>query len=128
MVGCVCICLSQVLAESLREQLYLAPVCKHILTSPVMSGIVSADKMDLMVEQSLDGLSFCQCSIFVPPFPLDRNNPGLKILRLVCGPIPQVRVKSTTGGGFFSFYILTVGDLGYCHLHWVLETSHIPGV
>ena len=30
----------------------------------------------------LGGLSFSLCSIFVPAFPLDRNNSGLKILKI----------------------------------------------
>jgi hypothetical protein len=32
--------------------------------------------------QLLGGLSFSLYSIFVPPFPLDRNNSGLKILKV----------------------------------------------
>jgi hypothetical protein len=35
------------------------------------------------VGQSLDGLSFSLCSIFLPAFPLDRDNSGLKNLRWV---------------------------------------------
>jgi hypothetical protein len=38
---------------------------------------VSADGMDLIVGHSLDGLSFNLCSIFVPAFPLDRDNSEL---------------------------------------------------
>ena len=43
---------------------------------------------------SLDGLSFYLCSIFVPPFPLDRNNSGLKFSRCVDGSIPQLGAMS----------------------------------
>ena len=35
-----------------------------------------------MLSQSLDDLSFSLCSIFVPAFPLDRNNSGSKILKM----------------------------------------------
>jgi len=35
---------------------------------------MSADGMDCIVGQSLDGLSFSLGSIFVPTFPLDRDN------------------------------------------------------
>jgi hypothetical protein len=38
--------------------------------------------MNAKLGQSLDGLSFSLCSIFVPEFPLDRNNSGLKILKV----------------------------------------------
>jgi hypothetical protein len=31
---------------------------------------------------SLGDLSFSLCSIFVPAFPLDRNNSGLKIVKM----------------------------------------------
>jgi len=41
------------------------------------------------VGWSLDGLSFSLCSSFVPAFPLDRANSGLKFLKWVVGPIPQ---------------------------------------
>jgi hypothetical protein len=32
--------------------------------------------------QFLGGLSFSSCSIFVPSFPLDKNNSGTKILKM----------------------------------------------
>jgi hypothetical protein len=37
---------------------------------------VSAHGMDPKLGQSLGGLSFSLCSIFVPPFLSDRNNSG----------------------------------------------------
>jgi hypothetical protein len=36
-----------------------------------------------MLGLSLGGLSFSLCSIFVPAFPLDRNNSGSKNLKMV---------------------------------------------
>jgi hypothetical protein len=39
------------------------------------------------VGQSLDGLSFSLCFIFVPSFPLDKNNSGLKFFSWVGGLI-----------------------------------------
>jgi hypothetical protein len=53
-------CICQVLAESLRTQLYQAPVSKHLLASTIVSVF---DGMDLQVGQSLDGLSFSLCYI-----------------------------------------------------------------
>ena len=38
MVGCEHLCICQALAESLRRQLYQAPVRKHFLASTIMSG------------------------------------------------------------------------------------------
>ena len=55
-----------------------------------LTGLVSADGIDTQVWQSLHGLPFSICSIFVPEFPLDRNNAGLKGLRWVNGPTPQL--------------------------------------
>ena len=51
---------------------------------------MSVDRIHAKVWQSLDGLSFSLCSIFVPAFPLDRNNSGLKFLRWVGVPISQL--------------------------------------
>jgi len=38
MVGYICICVNQVLAELLRGQLYQAPVSKHFLASAIVLG------------------------------------------------------------------------------------------
>ena len=52
---------------------------------------LQTDKMDLQVWCSLDGTSISLYAIFfVPVFPLDRNISGLKTLRWVGGPIPQL--------------------------------------
>ena len=88
----ICICLSQVLAELLRGQLHQALVSKHFFASAIV--LVSVDEMDSKVRQSLEGLFFSLCFIFVPEFPLDRNNSGLKILMWVGGPIPQLGAMS----------------------------------
>jgi hypothetical protein len=46
---------------------------------------------------------------FDSAFPLDRNNSGLKFLR-VSGPIPQLGGPYlSTGGGLYRFYLPTVG-------------------
>jgi hypothetical protein len=58
---------------------------------------VSVDGMDCRVGQSLDGLPSSICSTFGPVFPLDRNNSGLKMWRLVSDPIPQLRAMSIYG-------------------------------
>jgi hypothetical protein len=44
-----------------------------------------------MVGRSLDGLSFSLCSIFVPAFPLDRDNSGLNFLDGRGGPMSIYR-------------------------------------
>jgi hypothetical protein len=46
--------------------------------------------VDPWVKQSLDGLTFSICSIYV--FPFESKNSGLKILRWVGGPISQLEV------------------------------------
>jgi|UPI00003565F6 hypothetical protein len=51
--------------------------------------------------RSLDDLLF-SLSIFVNAFPLDRNNSGLKIVRCVGDPIPQLAYLFT-GGGLYRF-------------------------
>jgi hypothetical protein len=52
---------------------------------------VFADRKGPKVGWFLEGHSFSLCSIsFVPVFPLDRNNSGLKNLRWMGGPIPQL--------------------------------------
>ena len=38
----------------------------------------------------LVSIFFILVPVFVPAFPLDRNNSGLKFLRWVGGPIPQL--------------------------------------
>jgi hypothetical protein len=55
---------------------------------------VSVEGMDRTVGPYLDGLSFSLCSIFVPAFLLDRDNSGLKYLRLVGGPISPLGTRS----------------------------------
>jgi hypothetical protein len=60
------------------------------------------------VGQSLDGLSFSLCSIFVPTFPLDRDNSRLKILRWVDGPIPQLCTPAFCVGAGIQTQFLTL--------------------
>ena len=51
--------------------------------------------MDPKLVPSLGGFSFRLCSIFVFAFPLDRNNSGLKNLKVVGGSVPQLEVVSS---------------------------------
>jgi hypothetical protein len=60
--------------------------------------------MDHTLGQSLDDLSFTLCSIFVPTFPLDRNNLGLNILKMGGWFLPS------TGG---PVYLLEMVSSGY---------------
>jgi hypothetical protein len=57
------------------------------------------------VGWSLDGLSFCLCSIFVSVFPLDRNISELKFLRCVGGHIPQL------GGRAYLLEVVSTGSV-----------------
>ena len=50
---------------------------------------LQTDKMDLQVGRTLEDPFVSICPIFSPVFLLDKNISGLKILRLVGGPIPQ---------------------------------------
>jgi hypothetical protein len=88
MVGCEC--LSQVLAEHLREHSYWAPVCKQFLSLAKAPGLLSVDGMDPYVGQSLNGLSFSLCSIFFFFFgcciSFKQEQFWVKILRWVIGP------------------------------------------
>ena len=63
--------------------------------------------MDPKFGQSLTGHLFSLCSIFVDAFLLDRNNFGLKILRVDLRPSPSMGGGGclTTAVGLFWFYI-----------------------
>ena len=62
MVGSNC----QLLARPPKELPLQVPVCKHLLTTGTVSGLVSADRMDPQVGHSLDGPSFSLCLISCP--------------------------------------------------------------
>ena len=62
MVGSNC----QLLARPPKELPLQVPVCKHLLTTGTVSALVSADRMDPQVGQSLDGPSFSICPISCP--------------------------------------------------------------
>ena len=90
MVAYKCLQLSYMLAQPLREQLYQALICKHILAPTIVSGISVCWWDGSQGRQSLDGLSFNLWFIFCPSFSLDGNNSRLKILRWVTGPFPHM--------------------------------------
>jgi hypothetical protein len=50
--------------------------------------------MNPKLNYSLTGLSFSLCSIFEPVYPLDKNNSGLKILKIGRCPLPQLGAMS----------------------------------
>jgi hypothetical protein len=83
------ICIGYLLAGPPKEQPHQVPVCKCLLITATVLGLVSVDRMEPQVGQSPDGPSFSLCSIFVPVLPLNRNISGLKILRWMGAPIPQ---------------------------------------
>jgi hypothetical protein len=54
---------------------------------------------DPKLGQSLGGLSFNLCSIFVLAFPLDRNNSGLKNLKMSRWPPASTGGEELGSGG-----------------------------
>jgi hypothetical protein len=71
--------------------------------------------MDLQVGQSLNGLSpSLSAPLFVPVFPLDRNNSGLQFWKCVGLPIPQ----RGWGGGVV--VVVVVVNL------WILSLQVLP--
>jgi hypothetical protein len=69
-------CIGQDLAESLRRQLYQAPVTKHFLASEVVSGF-GVCMWNGSPGGAISGWSFLQSvPLFVLVFPLDRSNFG----------------------------------------------------
>jgi hypothetical protein len=83
MIVSIHVCICQALAESLRRQLYQAPVSKHLLASTIVSGFGGCLWDRSPGGQFLDGLSFSLCSelclynsfheYFVPPSKKDRT-------------------------------------------------------
>ena len=69
-------CLSQMLVEPPKRQPCQAPVHKHNMASAIVSGfgVCTERVMDPKLDQSLSGLSFSLCFVFVPAFILYRNN------------------------------------------------------
>jgi hypothetical protein len=55
------------------------------MESVIVSGF-GAHGIYLKLVWSLNGLSVSLCSIFVPIFPLDRNNSGLKVFKVGTWP------------------------------------------
>ena len=110
------------LAEPLRRLLYQAPVSKHFLASAIVSGFVVC-----MWDGSPGGgclwMAFPLVSVllFVPVFPLDRSNFGLKFWRWVGGPIPQPRV----GGGLPNLWIW-FRPTGFPSPLWGISANVIP--
>jgi hypothetical protein len=84
--------------------------------------------MGRTVEWSLDSLSGSFCSIFVPAFPLDRDNSGLKISDVWVAPSLHWGPCLSTGGGLFRFYLPSFGYFGKCHPHCILGASCMPVV
>ena len=87
----ICICISQVRAEPLREQPYPAPVSKPFLASAIVWQVVVC-RWDVSLGGVVSGWPFLQSLFHIcgPVYPSDRNISGLKLLRCVGGPIPQM--------------------------------------
>ena len=94
----ICISIGQVLVESLREQPYQARVSKHFLALAIVSGF-GVYRWDGSLGGVISEWPFLQSlfHFFVLVFPLDKNISGLKILRCVGGPIPQLLEVVSTG-------------------------------
>jgi len=71
----ICICISQVLAEPLRGQLYQAPISKHFLASAIVSGF-GVSRWDGSLDGMISGRPFLQPLLHfsVSVFPLDGSN------------------------------------------------------
>ena len=67
------------------------PVCKHNMASVIGSGFGLQAWDGSKVAWSLGGLFSSLCFIFVPAFPLDRNNSRLKFLKMGGWPHPSTR-------------------------------------
>jgi hypothetical protein len=107
-VGC---CIGRDLAEPLRRQLYQAPVSKHFLASAIVSGFGVCMWDGFPLVGSL-WMAFPSVSVllFVPVFPSDRSNSGLKFWKWVGGPIPQLGEPYLTSGyGLDRFSLPVVG-------------------
>jgi hypothetical protein len=61
----ICICIGQLLAGHPQELLLLVPVCKHLLTTTTMLGLVSANMMYPQVGPFQIGPLFSLCSIII---------------------------------------------------------------
>jgi hypothetical protein len=80
-VGCICICIDQVLVEPLWEQPYQAPVNKCFLASAIMSEFLVYIWDEFLGVASQDGLPFSLCSILCPCLSFQQEHSGLTILR-----------------------------------------------
>ena len=75
--------LSQSVAVRFIQSIAMPGFCLHAqYNSVIVRDLVPIYGMNLKLGRSLKGLSFRLCSIFVPEFPLDRNNSGSKILKM----------------------------------------------
>ena len=96
----ICFCIEQDLAEPLRRQLYQTPVSKHFLASAIPSAFHISMWGNLFMTFLSD-----PAPLFVPVFPLDRSNSGLKFWRLVSVYILQL------GGHVLTLDMVSTGSL-----------------
>jgi hypothetical protein len=118
----ICICSSQLLVDPFRGQQYQAPVCKHNMASVIVSRLgVCVNEIDPKLGQSLGGLSFSLCSIFVPAFSLGRNNSGLNILKMGgCSPI-------STGDHVYLLEVVSSSSISHCWTFQQILSPLSPG-
>jgi hypothetical protein len=74
-----------------KDQSYQITVSKHLLTKGIVSGLMSADRMDPQVGQSPHDTSFSLCSIFCPCSSFGQEHFWVKIFEIDGCPHPLTR-------------------------------------
>lgn len=87
----ICMCISQGLAEPLRNQPYKTPIWKHILASAIVLGYGVCRRNGLHSGAVSRGPSLQPLLHLCPCISFKQNNSGLEILRWMGGPIFQLR-------------------------------------
>ena len=109
------------LVEPLRRQLYQTTVIKQFLASAIVLGF-GVYRWDGSLGGAISEWPFLQSLLpfFVPAFPLDRKNSGLKILRWAGYSIPQL--------GQMSIYLISsLQDFSpLCCIFWLMSSLLVP--
>jgi hypothetical protein len=104
----LCICIGQDLAESLRLQMYQAPVNEYFLASPICLGLVFNYGMGVAI---LDGLSSSLCSTLCPYISFRHEQFWVNILEMGGWLQPSTRKPSLISG--YSLDRFSLCFLGY---------------
>jgi hypothetical protein len=101
------LCFCQALVEPLKQQLYQAPVSKHLLASTIVSGFGDDIWDGSPVGQSLDGLSSSLCSTLCL---CDSSHEYFAPL------LRRTKVSTLWPSYFLSFHVVCDVYLGYSEL------------